>query len=76
MTITSTAPQVAINDIGTAEDFLAAIDAFRSRGGRLVWRGSSELAALEHGGLERAAAELARRGLPRDEASGPHDVTS
>ncbi|MGM7667238.1 30S ribosomal protein S1 [Microbacterium sp. A93] len=27
MTITSTAPQVAINDIGTAEDFLAAVDA-------------------------------------------------
>ena len=24
---TSTAPQIAINDIGTAEDFLAAIDA-------------------------------------------------
>ncbi|HEY4615509.1 MAG TPA: S1 RNA-binding domain-containing protein, partial [Citricoccus sp.] len=26
MTITSTAPQVAINDIGTSEDFLAAVD--------------------------------------------------
>ena len=34
----------------------------RSRGGALVWSGESASAALEHGGLERAAAEAARRG--------------
>lgn len=36
------------------------------RGRRVVWRGRSDLAALEHGGLERAAAEMARRGVPPD----------
>jgi hypothetical protein len=30
--------------------------------GRVAWRGVSELAALEHGGIERAVAELRRRG--------------
>ena len=29
--------------------------------GRLVWEGTSALAGLEHGGLERAAAEARRR---------------
>lgn len=33
-------------------------------GRRVVWRGTSELAALEHGGLALAAAEMARRGVP------------
>jgi hypothetical protein len=28
---------------------------------RLVWEGTSSLAGLEHGGLERAAAEVRRR---------------
>lgn len=30
--------------------------------GRVLWRGTSHLAGLEHGGLARAEAELARRG--------------
>lgn len=34
-----------------------------SRFGRHVWSGRTSLAALEHGGLDRAAAELRRRGL-------------
>jgi len=29
-----------------------------------VWRDETELAALEHGGLDRAEREIARRGLP------------
>jgi len=33
-----------------------------SRDGEVVWSGESQSAALEHGGLERAAAEAARRG--------------
>jgi hypothetical protein len=41
------------------------------RGGRVVWRGRSELAALEHGGLERAAAEMTRRGVPLDRTGAP-----
>jgi hypothetical protein len=36
------------------------------RHGRRVWAGESALAALEHGGLERAAAEARRRGAPAD----------
>ena len=32
--------------------------------GRVVWSGESRLAALEHGGLERAEAEARRRGAP------------
>jgi hypothetical protein len=39
------------------------------RHGRTVWRGDTGLAALEHGGIERARAEVARRGCGPD-ASG------
>jgi hypothetical protein len=38
------------------------------RWGRLVWEGESEVAALEHGGIDRARAEIERRG------HGPHVV--
>lgn len=69
-------PSERRNTPGAIEHLGATMAVTVRRGGRLVWRGSSELAALEHGGLERAAAELARRGVPQDEASGPHDVTS
>jgi hypothetical protein len=43
----------------------------RSRDGRPLWRGDSAAAALEHGGLERAAAEAARRGFPDASAVPP-----
>ncbi|CAI9401696.1 tocopherol cyclase family protein [Nocardioides sp. T2.26MG-1] len=36
--------------------------------GRLVWEGESHVAALEHGGIDRARAEIERRG------HGPHVV--
>jgi hypothetical protein len=36
--------------------------------GRLVWEGQSTVAALEHGGIDRARAEIERRG------QGPHGV--
>ncbi len=42
-----------------------------SRGSRLVWSGTTRLAGLEHGGLDRAAAELARRGLPPSAVGAP-----
>jgi hypothetical protein len=40
--------------------------------GRVAWRGASELAALEHGGIERAVAEVRRRGAaPRAAGAAP-----
>ncbi len=40
--------------------------------GREVWRGRSRLAALEHGGIERAVAEARRRGArARDAQAAP-----
>ena len=42
------------------------------RFGRQVWSGESRIAALEHGGIERAAAEIARRGgAPEDTDARP-----
>ena len=38
------------------------------RHGRVHWRGASELAALEHGGIDRARAEVTRRGGAADAA--------
>jgi hypothetical protein len=32
------------------------------RHGRLAWAGESPIAALEHGGIDRAQAEIVRRG--------------
>ncbi len=43
----------------------------RRRRGGVVWKGESPTAALEHGGLERAAAEAARRGHPGASAVPP-----
>ncbi len=43
----------------------------RRRRGGIVWRGESATAALEHGGLERAAREAARRGSPGAAAVPP-----
>ena len=64
-------PSERRNTPGALEHLGATMSVTVRRGGRLVWRGTSPLAALEHGGLERAAAELRRRGVPPDEASGP-----
>lgn len=41
------------------------------RGSRLVWRAETLLAGLEHGGLDRAAAELRRRGAPAGATDSP-----
>lgn len=43
----------------------------RSRRRGVVWRGESPLAGLEHGGLDRAAREAARRGHPGAPACPP-----
>ena len=41
------------------------------RRGRLVWEGESTLAALEHGGVERARAEVLRRGGQPGDSDAP-----
>lgn len=41
------------------------------RRGRVVWSGESNLAALEHGGIERARAEATRRGAAPDATGAP-----
>lgn len=73
--VTATAPRAAShvlpvplpsqerNTAGALEHLAGALEVTVRRRGRLVWSGRSELAGLEHGGLERARAELARRGL-------------
>lgn len=39
--------------------------------GRLIWSGTSQVAGLEHGGLDRARAELRARGLSEDRTDAP-----
>jgi hypothetical protein len=41
------------------------------RRGRLVWDGESTVAALEHGGIDRARAEVLRRGGGPDDTDAP-----
>lgn len=48
---------------GDLEHLTGDLEVTVSRFGRHMWSGRSTLAALEHGGLDRAAAELRRRGL-------------
>ncbi len=43
----------------------------RRRGGKVVWAGESALAALEHGGIARARAEVLRRGGLPDDTDAP-----
>ena len=43
----------------------------RERGKGVIWRGHTPVAALEHGGLDRAAAEAERRGFPGASAVPP-----
>ena len=50
------------NTPGALEHLHGSITVTVRRDGRTVWRGTSRMAGLEHGGLARAEAELARRG--------------
>ena len=54
------------NTPGDLEHLAGDLTVTVRRFGRHVWTGSTRLAALEHGGLERARTELARRGLDPD----------
>lgn len=50
------------NTSGALEHLTGSLRVVVREFGREVWRGTSTLAGLEHGGLARAEAELARRG--------------
>ena len=47
---------------GAIEHLGATMRVAVRRRGRLVWEGQSTVAALEHGGIDRARAEIERRG--------------
>ncbi|MGC5584691.1 tocopherol cyclase family protein [Ornithinimicrobium sp. W1665] len=55
-------PSQGRNTPGALEHLTGTMEVRVTRGGRPVWSGVSSLAGLEHGGLRRAEAELARRG--------------
>lgn len=65
-------PRERRNVAGALEHLGGDLSVTVRSGRRLVWRGTSALAALEHGGLALADAEMARRGVPRDRTgAGP-----
>lgn len=59
------------NSAGSIEHLTGELEVEVRRRGRLVWSDRSWLAALEHGGLDRAEAELRRRGVPEGETGAP-----
>ena len=64
-------PSQGRNVAGALEHLGGRLTVEVRRRGNTVWRGDSALAALEHGGLDRAAAELRRRGVVESQASAP-----
>jgi hypothetical protein len=59
------------NIAGAIEHLGATMRVNVRRLGRQVWSGESRLAALEHGGIDRAAAEIARRGGAPEDTDAP-----
>ena len=64
-------PSQGRNSAGAIEHLAGELEIEVRRHGRLVWSDRSHLAALEHGGLARAEAELRRRGVPEGETGAP-----
>ncbi len=56
---------------GAIEHLGATMTVSVRRRGRLVWQGVSRVAALEHGGIDRARAEIDRRGAASDAVDAP-----
>jgi hypothetical protein len=56
---------------GAIEHLGARMTVTVRRHGRVVWQGESRSAALEHGGIARARAEIARRGGSVDDVDAP-----
>lgn len=59
------------NTPGAIEHLGASMRVRVRRWGRPVWQGESTIAALEHGGIERARAEILRRGGDHDSVDAP-----
>ena len=57
-------PSQKRNSAGSIEHLAGELEVEVRRHGKPVWSDRSPLAALEHGGLDRAEAELRRRGVP------------
>lgn len=57
-------PSQGRNTPGALEHLAGELSVTVRRGTKVCWRGHTRLAGLEHGGLERAAAEADRRGGP------------
>ncbi len=64
-------PDERRNTAGDLEHLAGDLRVDVRRHGRLVWSGHSRVAALEHGGLARAEAELRRRGIPLGAVDAP-----
>lgn len=64
-------PSERRNVAGSIEHLAGSLSVTVRERDRLVWADESPLAALEHGGLDRARAELARRGAPADATDAP-----
>ena len=65
-------PRERRNIAGAIEQIGGRMSVEVRRGGRRVWAGESPLAALEHGGIARAQAEVRRRGgAPTDSDAAP-----
>ena len=64
-------PKERRNVPGAIEHLAGSMKVSVRRRGRLVWSGESTLAALEHGGIDRARAEVSRRGHGPDATGAP-----
>lgn len=64
-------PAESRNIAGAIEHLGGTLRVRVRRSGRLVWSGESTVAGLEHGGIDRARAEVARRGASPDATDAP-----
>jgi len=64
-------PDQRRNVPGAIEHLGATMRVTVRRRGQVIWEGESQLAALEHGGIERARAEVKRRGHGPDAVDAP-----
>ena len=64
-------PEERRNTAGAIEHLAGSLAVTVRRGGRVVGRGTTRLAGLEHGGLARAEAELRRRGAEPGATGAP-----
>ena len=59
------------NIAGAIEHLGGTVRVTVRRRGRIVWQDESRIAALEHGGIDRARAEIVRRGGSPDDVDAP-----